>query len=306
VTTGPAPLVEAGVASCFGTLGELVQGQVDGRDFLVTLPADVWSTAVASPSMEGGIDISPAGKRKSAEAARLLIRYLERSRGITPPPGIAISVDSAIPPGKGMASSSADIVATCRSIASLLSIPLTPEEISAIAARIEPSDGVMYGETVVYDFMRGELLERLGAFVPASALVIDPGGTVDTVSCRRVPYSGRECQAIATALRLVRDGFRNQDLGALGRAATMSAIVNQRRHHKRALPVLLRVCREVGGVGVAVAHSGTILTLLLPPDEPSILSEAEAGVGQELPGAACRRISIVDHRQSSEPMSAAC
>lgn len=288
----PDLLRHAGVGSSFGTLGELVQGQVEGHDFLVTLPADLWSTAVATPSAHEGVLVFPESKRKSGAAALAVLHHLELTHGVKVPHGIALQVEGEIPSGKGMASSSADIVATCQAVASLMSVALTPGEISSIAVGIEPSDGVMYRETVVYDFMRGRLLERLGPFLPALALVVDPGGTVETLSHRRIPYSSHESRTIASALRLVREGFRTRDLDAVGRAATMSAFVNQRRHYKPELTVLVRLCRQLGGAGVVAAHSGTILTLLFPEDSGDLLKEAEARIARELPAAGCRRIEV--------------
>ncbi len=102
----------SGISSAFGTFGELLQGvDEDGVDFLVTLPISCWSTAtfVTRPSSPG-ITVSPAYKHKAVALARAMLT----SAGFTG--GGRLVIGSAIPEGKGLASSSADLVATARAV----------------------------------------------------------------------------------------------------------------------------------------------------------------------------------------------
>lgn len=95
-----------GVSSAFGTFGEVMQGVLPtGRDVLVTLPIGRWSTVtfVAEPDTPG-IRVSPPHKHKALRLARGMLA----GRGY--PGGGQLRIESCLPEGKGMASSSADLV----------------------------------------------------------------------------------------------------------------------------------------------------------------------------------------------------
>ncbi|MBI3780272.1 MAG: hypothetical protein HY278_04325 [candidate division NC10 bacterium] len=89
---------------------------------------------------------------------------------------------------------------------------------------------------------------------------------MDTVAFNRVDrrslLGAMEAQ-FREALAMVRTGMAVRDPRLVGEAASLSAACNQRILPK---PVLSEVCREgreVGAVGVCVAHSGTVVGLLL-------------------------------------------
>ncbi|MEU1026051.1 kinase, partial [Streptomyces sp. NPDC005904] len=65
------------------------------------------------------------------------------------------------------------------------------------------------------------------------------------------------------------DAVRGRDLAQVGRIATRSALMNQRLRHKALLDPMRDICREVGGLGVAVGHSGTTLGILLDATDPA-------------------------------------
>lgn len=179
---------------------------------------------------------------------------------------------SSLPPGKGMASSTADLVAALRAAARALGIELPPSSIAALAASVEPSDGVMYDGCVAFNHEEGRLLAVLGPPPPARLLVFDPGGQVDTVAFarRRLPYTAREARILDGAFTLAAEGIRTGRLDLVGRAATISAWVNQRRLPKPELPTLTALARRTGAAGVVTAHSGTVSALLFARGHPGL------------------------------------
>ncbi|MGH3854275.1 MAG: GHMP kinase, partial [Pseudonocardiaceae bacterium] len=58
------------------------------------------------------------------------------------------------------------------------------------------------------------------------------------------------------------------DVPLLARVATVSARINQRFLFKPGMDFLLAVCREEGGCGVQVAHSGTVAGVIFDPSRP--------------------------------------
>jgi L-threonine kinase len=251
----------AGDARTCGTCGELVQGQFgSGDDFLVTLPVKIWSHVRVSLDVTT-IEITgeQPNKMKTKRAIRRTLDYLGY-----PSVGAVFKVISDIPEGKGMASSTADIVAACHATAQTTGCSLSPEEISRVAIEIEPSDGVMYPGVVSYNHRRGELIESLGSLPPMDILAVDLGGHVDTLRFNRIPknYNTEELEILCQAYKLVKTGIREQSLEKIGRAATMSARVNQRLLLKPQLEALIEISTEYGAHGVCVAHSGTVAGLL--------------------------------------------
>lgn len=270
-------MTAVGQARAPGTCGELVQGQFrDGTDFLVTLPVDVWSTVrveiIPGPHP---VSVYPATRTKTQQATRLALDVLGH-----PDTGARVSVTSDLPVGKGMASSTADVVAACRATAAALGCSISPEMISHIAGQIEPSDGVMYPGVVCYNHRECWLIEALGHLPPLEILIVDLGGEVDTLVFNTFPknYTATEVGAIQEAYDLLVEGLRTGDMLLIGRAATLSSRINQRLLAKPHLERLIQIARDYGAYGVNVAHSGTIVGLLFGVDDHQSVHRARQAV----------------------------
>ncbi|OEV11268.1 kinase [Streptomyces nanshensis] len=264
-----------GVGTAFGTFGELLQGALpeEGGDFLVTLPVARWSMATFRHDPGAGrITVRPAHKTKALRLARTIA---EETPG---PAGGALTVSSVIPEGKGLASSSADLVATARAVANALNVPMPPARIERLLAPIEPTDGVLYPAIVAFHHRAVRLRAVLGSLPAMTVVGVDEGGAVDTVDFNRVPksYSTAEGWEYARLLGRLTSAIPRHDLAEVGRVATRSALMNQSLRYKRSLEPMLEICRDVGGLGVAVGHSGTTLGVLLDSRDPSCTRRATA------------------------------
>ncbi len=275
------PAAELGTGSACGTTGELVQGVIGERDFMVTFPVDLDVTAVAAEWSLPVVEVWPRYKEKARTAVVSLLRTL--GRPTAPGRGLRVRISSPLPDGKGMASSSADIIAACRAVADLYDVRLGDEELGALACAVEPSDAVMVGHPVVFDFIRGRVLRDPGRPLPVLAVVVDMGGSVDTVGFRRVPYDQDERELLRRAHDMAVGGLLAGDLATVGAAATVSSRVNQRRQPKQALEELYAIARSHGGHGVSVAHSGTTAALLFDPRDAGQAQEAALEAAALLP-----------------------
>jgi L-threonine kinase len=221
--------------------------------------------------------VFPAHKHK---AARLATALLAEAVGLAGAPlGGTLVLDSDIPDGKGLASSSADLVATARAVAAVLGLPGHPAAIEDQLRPIEPTDGVMYTGVVAFEHRRVRLRRALGELPALTVVGVDEGGQVDTVAFnhRPKPFAEAERCEYAALLDHCGQSIMDGDLAALGAVATRSAQLNQRLQPKRLLDPVLRICAEVGGLGVVAAHSGTMLGILLADhdsDYPARLATA--------------------------------
>ncbi|HHY93611.1 MAG TPA: hypothetical protein GX513_01180, partial [Firmicutes bacterium] len=178
----------AGEAMAPLTCGELVQGTIGGRDFLVSCPiplysrAQVWleptrSEQPVAVTVEHSI-LSPALPRpisgpgdKAARALEVTLmalgRHVRQARIHLVTPGL---------PGKGLGTSTADVLATAAATATALGEHLGPEQLARIALAIEPSDSTMFAGLALLDHRRGTLSKRLGPPPRLGLVVADLGG----------------------------------------------------------------------------------------------------------------------------------
>ena len=253
-----------------GTCGELVQGMTGGDSFLVTCPINQFARATVTlrvsrrdpptPTVTG-LERLP----KTRQAARLALDEIAGARNLA---GLAaeVTLGNAIPAGKGMGSSSADIAAAVAAVGMAAGAPFAPEAIARIALAVEPTDGVMFPGVALFDHRGGRIARTLGPPPPMEVIVIDAGGTVDTLEFNRVDRTAR-WQLIAdrtdAALELVRAGIARQDAELVGRGATISAQAGHPPGLAQWVARAAAFAGEEGAAGINVAHSGTVVGILL-------------------------------------------
>ncbi|MEV0276926.1 kinase [Streptomyces sp. NPDC050610] len=274
-----------GMSSTFGTFGELLQGVLpeDDGDFLVTLPVARWTSVTFQTYPDSdGLHVWPPHKKK---ALRLVSMIMDEAPG---PSGGLLTIDSMLPEGKGLASSSADLVATARAVGNALDLPMPPRRIERYLARIEPTDGVLYPAVVAFHHRSVRLRARLGSLPSMAVVSIDEGGAVDTVDFNRIPkpFTAADKREYARLLERLTGAVARRDLAEVGAVATRSARMNQALRHKKSLDAMIAVCEEMGGLGVVVGHSGTTLGILLDTADPACVGRlaAAAQACEELAG----------------------
>lgn len=147
---------------------------------------------------------------------------------------------------------------------------MTAEEVSRIAVSVEPSDSSIFPGLTLFAHTTGIFSKHLGAAPPAKILIIDPGGNVDT-EC----FNSRDWQAKLrelttehqTSFELLEEGISKGNLEEIGQAASQSACLHQSILFNPLLEDVLNVAKHIHAAGVCRAHSGTILGLLLEPEQ---------------------------------------
>ncbi|MEV7601400.1 kinase [Kitasatospora sp. NPDC089797] len=256
--------LRTGTARAFGTFGELLQGALPGGpEFLVTLPVDRWARARFRLDPDGPLRVFPSHKTKTRRVAEAMLASRGRAGGV-------LLLDGDLPEGKGMASSSADLVATARAVGAAVGLDTSPAAVEGWLRPIEPTDGVMHPGVVAFDHREVRLRERLGGLPAATVVGVDEGGLLDTVAFNRVPkaFSPGQRAEYAELLAELAAAVRAGDLARVGAVTTRSAVLNQRLAPKRNLDAMLAVAERIGAEGVVCAHSGTLLGVLLDGDDP--------------------------------------
>ena len=250
------------VGKAHGTFGELLQGSLPGENghFLVTLPINRFSYATFFKNdRAGAVMVKPGHKTKSRDLA---LSVLE---AIAPEVGGELLIRGDLEEGKGLSSSSADLVATARAIAASIGKEVDLNVLLTCMGRLEPSDGVMFDTCIVFHHRRVIPGQVLGPPPSVRIYAIDEGGTVDTVHYNKeltsyVPSEEREYTELLDRLA---SAFRDRNLRRLGSVCTRGAYLNQKRNPKKLLDRVHRISEESGALGVVVTHSGTVLGIML-------------------------------------------
>lgn len=247
-----------------GTCGEFVQGRLDGTDYLINSPIDRFSTATVRRSRRTGI--RTADPDRYSKVARLLAMLGAHEAECD---GLEIEIASDLPTGKGMASSTADLVAALGAALHHMGITLSVPDICRSLIAIEPSDCTHIPGVAHVGHLCGRVFR---SFRPPSCLrvlVLDCGGSVDTVGFDRKRahhvYARHE-KEMREALYLARCGLAAGDAVLLAQAATMSARLSQQILHKAPFDEVVRIAETTGALGVNCAHSGSVLGILYRPD----------------------------------------
>ncbi|MEY4576370.1 MAG: hypothetical protein RL701_1073 [Pseudomonadota bacterium] len=262
----------AGVGRCQGTLGELFQGPIVwGTELeiaIVSLPfsrsvtceyvLDPWARAAPAEGLDG--------KQKTAKALELLLA----SHGLTLPPG-RWRFSSQLEVGKGMASSTADIVAAMRCVASLTGHQFQTPDVMNILRQVERSDSVFLDEAALYLSERHEIVARFGSSLNFTAAYMVEHAVIDTEAmrdCLRAHY-----QRCAGEYRWALDKFlaaaARKDPYQVAEVATESSKLSQRCLPKRRFAAMRSAMRALAADGIFVAHTGSVVGYLYvrPPSQ---------------------------------------
>lgn len=250
-----------GVGQSFGTFGELLQGVgMDEQNFLITLPINRYSKVTFQSLPEfTDLIVSPSYRLKSKKIAMRILELYGFHRG-----GL-IEINSNIPVGKGLASSSADIVATARALDQCFNLNLSSAQIEALIQEIEPTDGVMYEGIVSYYHRAVKLRECLGPVPDFSIVSLDEGGEIDTTEFNKISrtFGVAEKREYDELLNSISIAIKEKRLETIGEISTRSAMLNQRLLEKKQFKQVLDICQIVKGLGIVITHSGTCIGILL-------------------------------------------
>lgn len=249
---------------CPASCGEFVQGILDKEEYLCSYAIDLYSKAVVEEKLE---DVQ-RGPYKS----RMAIKSVFKRFGIPVREcrNISLQINSDIPVGKGMASSTADIGATIKATLSLINKSLSNEDIAKLAAKIEPTDSIYLDKNSIFNPITGETIKSLGNIENGKVIILEPKKTLSTKRIRSIPdYNERKIrnkETIKEAFDLLEQGMTKNDLNLIGRASTLSSLANENIHRKYQLNKIIEISNSYGAYGVNIAHSGTVIGIIIDRD----------------------------------------
>lgn len=262
-----------GLGTAYGHHGEIIQGvfERDARALvrgLVSLPCRALkSIATFESADQREVIVTPSWKTKAKAAVS---GFLE-SRAI--PKGGSVDINSNIQIGYGLGSSTADVIASLRAVASCHNIPLSAVEIARLAVQAEKAcDSTMFdGHAVLFAQREGVVIESLSGNIPPLDIVsvnVARNKPVDTLMFPPARYSSNEIEHFRALRGFLRAAIRLGNAPLLARVATASAIINQRYLPQPYFSEVKRIAEKCGSLGIQVAHSGTVIGLMFDPRDP--------------------------------------
>lgn len=236
-------------ASC----GELMQGALDGRDFLINAPIDLYAEVAVGIAEKS--HVASSGHYPKIDA---ILRGFPSSHAVT--------LRREIPRGKGMASSTAELAAV---IAAIVGADVNEKDITDRLMPVDHSTDHLYSEGItMVNHLTGKVWQRFGTPPPLAFILVDTGGNVDTHSFDRTrarAVAAEYADVLREGLALLDRGFRERNATWIARAATISARVNQHVLFKDPFTILWEGTTAHGALGVNCAHTGTVLGVMFDP-----------------------------------------
>ncbi|TKI08062.1 GHMP family kinase ATP-binding protein [Martelella alba] len=248
-------------ARCPASCGELIQGWIAGGEKLVSCPID-WFSEVEIGEGSPAPDERPLSRRMLRE----VIRYFGYRDKDLPP--LRIDCRSDIPIAKGLASSTADIAATAVAAARFLRQSLDETQLADLCLRLEPTDSTIFRALTLFDHRRGQCRVPYHWLPPLEILILESPAVLTTADFHRQVTEERlrrQAARLDHVWALFQSACRSASLRQLGQACTLSAIASDELLPKPAFSTLLRLMERHDLLGINVAHSGTVVGLLLDP-----------------------------------------
>lgn len=247
------------VTQCPASCGELIQGWILGSEKLVSCPVDWYST------VEVDYGSPRADERPLARAmVDQLLSYWRYPPALSKE--IRIDICSTIPVAKGMASSTADIAATAVAAAHHLGHPLDEPTLARLCVSLEPTDSTLFRQLTLFDHNTAATQIACDSQPQLDLLVLESPATLLTTDYHRLPRL-EKLHAHSASLQLawekVQLACKTDNPRRMGEAATLSAIASQHLLPKPGFDTLRRLVEECDLYGINVAHSGSVVGLML-------------------------------------------
>lgn len=247
------------VARCPGSCGELIQGWILGSEKLVSCPID-WYSTVEVRRGTPRLDERPLTRRM----VDTLLAHWDYPLAMSQT--LRIEVDSTLPIAKGMASSTADLAATALATAMHLGHSLSESELAALCVSLEPTDSTLFRSLTLFDHLHARTQIACAPAPEFDLLVLESPRVLRTADYHRQPREAAlrtHASTLAQAWENVQAACESNNASLLGEAATLSAIASQTLLPKPGFDALLALVESCGLYGLNVAHSGSVVGLML-------------------------------------------
>jgi L-threonine kinase len=266
-----------------GKVGEWVQGITQTGEpiiYSLTVTRSPFQTRTFVKRSDALSFAIPRGARQDHTKTRRAVLTLAGAYGFTHDCNYRIAIRGSPPRGKGLGSSSIDIASALLGIKARRALNISKADLYKIMCQVERSDYLFDPQSMVAANPLDGSYSVLKRAPQCSILGWDtePRRSVDTEAMRyldgrRKPFESEYSDIFA----MIEDG----EVPLILQAATRSAEINNRLLPKAGFDAALKLVKELRVIGLAAAHTGTLLGFVLPrPIDESVyrrISEFFAG-----------------------------
>mgnify|MGYP000001599052 FL=1 len=259
---------------CPASCGELIQGQIESGEYLSSYCVSLYSKAIITEQTSSNTRLTTYPK--SIMAMKKTFEFFNEEKALK---NLSLEMVSNIPRSKGMASSTADIGAVIGASCAYLGIDITPDDASKIAAKIEPTDSIYYKSLVAMNPLNGNLIKNIGNIRGLKTLILEPRAKIKTKDVRnKSGYSEFKKSNILKYNEILGDfesAIKSNNLKELGKAVNKSSLLNEHLLPKPYLKEVMDIAMSLGAYGVNIAHSGSVVGILLDINDSSANYKSE-------------------------------
>jgi len=238
-----------------GSCGELIQGNINGRDMLISCPVNLF-TKVRVFECEKSISRS-----NYIKSSMLLNNMLKRWGYGYLNSELDIKIESSIPEGKGFASSTADLCGVYICLLKLFNKKYDIKEVMEEFVKIEPTDSIVFREMTLFDYKEGKIYENIGEYMKFNILAFEGNRVVDTLA-----FNKKKLPDLSN-LDDVMPWGEFDDISKISKASTISIKRNMRRLPYDIYSAVENLSYKTGGLGIIGGHSGDVLGIIYDDKE---------------------------------------
>ena len=247
-----------------GSCGELFQGRLGSDNLLISCPIDRYSTVTVHLKDEfRGIKAN-----KNLTKSLLAVENFLEKAGQNEL-GLEFEFKSELTISKGMGSSTADITAALSSVMLLLDNKIDWKLLKEILISIEPTDSTPWPGLTLFDYKKGKIIQPLGNPPSLDILIFSEKGRINTIEFNenlnlvKDDYSFQK-DSLEESLKFIKEGIQEKKPKKLAKASMISAKLHQNIYNRPYLEDLISLIEKQAGVyGLNIAHSGTVLGILI-------------------------------------------
>ncbi|CNI91341.1 MULTISPECIES: GHMP kinase [Yersinia] len=246
-------------AHCPASCGELLQGWILGGEKLISCPINWYSNVSVTQGKPG-----PRERPRMRQMVKQVLAHFDQSPLLAE--NICIEFESTIPVAKGLASSTADIAATAMATSRLLGQPLSDESLAQLCVALEPTDSTIFKDLTLFDHQTAQTQLSFPWLPDIDIVLLESSQTVLTEEFhqrKRHSLLLKQAPYLVKAMQQFRLANERRCCYTLGEATTLSAIASESLLPKPQFYQLLDIVEHSGIYGLNVAHSGSVIGLLL-------------------------------------------
>lgn len=266
------------VGVCQGTLGELYQGPTPegANDEIAVISAliPLYSWVFFTPAKHDACTHKDALLEQSDrwKTFRAIDEYC-RMHDLPWPQG-NWNCRSELQVGRGLASSTADIVAALRCLGNIHRKPVSEAEFLQILSKIERSDSVFLDTPVIFSSSNHRIIRRFGKTNRMYAAYMHEEKKIDTEKTKNklVKYYNNNIENYKEIYNSISIAFERKDIKRICDCSTASAELSQGVVPKRYFSNIISQMDDFQADGLIVAHTGSAIGYLFTerPDIPTL------------------------------------